>query len=79
MAQEQLFSGLATAAGTAGGDMNSMRMAQMAKQMVSMSYGREDELESDKWGVRLCVRAGYDPNAMVGLMKVLLLLLVLTT
>lgn len=71
MAQSQLFAGLAAAAGAAGGDANSARMAQAVAQMVQMKYGREDELESDKWGVRLCVLAGYDPNAMVGLMKVL--------
>jgi beta-barrel assembly-enhancing protease len=71
MAQQQLFSGLAAAAGAAGGDVNSARMAQMVAQMVQMKYGREDELESDKWGVRLTALAGYDPNAMVGLMRVL--------
>lgn len=71
MAQQQLFSGLAAAAGTAGGDANSARIAQSVAQMVQMSYGREDELESDKWGVKLCVEAGYDPNAMVGLMRIL--------
>lgn len=71
MAQQQLFSGLAAAAGAAGGDVNSARMAQAVAQMVQMSYGRDDELESDKWGVRLCVEAGYDPNAMVGLMRIL--------
>lgn len=71
MAQQQLFSGLAAAAGAAGGDVNSARMAQAVAQMVQMKYGREDELESDKWGVRLCALAGYDPWAMVGLMEVL--------
>lgn len=71
MAQQQLFSGLAAAAGAAGGDVNSARMAQAVAQMVQMSYGRDDELESDKWGVRLCALAGYDPWAMVGLMRVL--------
>ncbi len=71
MAQQQLFSGLAAAAGAAGGDVNSARMAQMVAQMVQMSYGRDDELESDKWGVRLSFLAGYDPNAMEGLMRVL--------
>lgn len=71
MAKDKLFTGLATAAGAVGGDAQSMQMAQMAKQMVSMKYGREDELESDKWGVRLCALAGYDPWAMVGVMKVL--------
>ncbi len=71
MAQQQLFSGLAAAAGAAGGDVNSARMAQMVAQMMQMKYGREDELEADKWGVRLCALAGYDPNAMIGLMQVL--------
>lgn len=72
MAQDQLFTGLATAAGIGGGgDINSMRMAQLAKQMVSMNYGRQDEYESDKWGVTICLLAGYDPHAMIGLMEVL--------
>jgi predicted Zn-dependent protease len=39
--------------------------------MVQMKYGREDELESDKWGVRLTYLAGYDPRAMIGVMEVL--------
>ena len=71
MAKDQLFQGLAAAGGVAGGDINSARMAQAVAQMVSMSYGREDELESDKWGVRLTAMAGYDPRAMIGVMKVL--------
>lgn len=71
MAQQQLFGGLAAAGGVAGGDANSARMAQAAAQMVQMSYGRGDELESDKWGVRLMYLAGYDPRSMIGVMKVL--------
>lgn len=71
MAKEQMFQGLAAAGGIAGGDQNSARMAQMITSMISMKYGRNDELESDKWGVRLTAMAGYDPRAMIGLMKVL--------
>jgi len=71
MAKDKLFTSLVTAAGAAGGGVNSMQMAQQVKQMVSMKYGREDELESDKWGVKLCVLAGYDPRAMIGVMKIL--------
>lgn len=71
MAKGQMFSILAAAGGVAGGDANSARMSQMLTQMVSMKYGRDDELESDKWGVRLCALAGYDPRAMIGVMKVL--------
>jgi predicted Zn-dependent protease len=71
MAKEQLFQGLAAAGGVAGGDVNSARVAQAVAQMVSMKYGRDDELESDKWGVRLTEMAGYDPRAMIGVMEVL--------
>jgi predicted Zn-dependent protease len=71
MAKDQMFQGLAAAGGIAGGDAQSAQMAQAVAQMVSMKYGRDDELESDKWGVRLTAMAGYDPRAMIGLMEVL--------
>jgi predicted Zn-dependent protease len=71
MAKDAMFQGLAAAGGIAGGDQQSAQMAQAVAQMVSMKYGREDELESDKWGVRLTEMAGYDPRAMIGLMEVL--------
>jgi beta-barrel assembly-enhancing protease len=71
MAKHQLFQGLAAAGGVAGGDVESARMAQAVAQMVSMKYGRDDELESDRWGVRLTAWAGYDPRAMIGVMEVL--------
>jgi predicted Zn-dependent protease len=71
MAQQQLFQGLAGAAGVAGGDAQSARMAQAVAQFVQMKYGREDELQSDQWGVRLTTLAGYDPRAMIGVMEVL--------
>lgn len=71
MAQQSLFQGLAAAGGVAGGSTESARMAQAAAQLVSMKYGRNDELEADKWGVRLTALAGYDPRAMIGVMEVL--------
>ncbi|MEX2171625.1 MAG: M48 family metallopeptidase [Pirellulales bacterium] len=71
MAKDKLFSGLAMAGGVAGGDVESARMSQAVAQMVSMSHGREDELASDKWGVKLTAMAGYDPRAMIGVMEVL--------
>lgn len=71
MAQQQLFQGLAGAAGVAGGDAQSAQMAQAVAQLVQMKYGREDELESDMWGVRLTAMAGYDPRSMIGVMEVL--------
>jgi predicted Zn-dependent protease len=71
MAKSQLFQGLATAGGIAGGDQQSAQMSQAIAQMVTMKYGRGDELEADKWGVRLMEMAGYDPNSMIGVMEVL--------
>jgi predicted Zn-dependent protease len=71
MAQQGLFQGLAAAGGVAGGDQQSAQMAQALAQLWQMKYGRNDELESDKWGVRLLFLAGYDPRAMIGVMEVL--------
>jgi predicted Zn-dependent protease len=70
LAKQKLTEGLVGAAGV-GSDSNGAGMAQMLGAMVSMKYGREDELESDVWGVRLCAAAGYDPRAMIGVMKIL--------
>lgn len=58
MAKQQLTQGLTGAAGVAGGSYESARMAQAVGQMINMKYGRDDELESDIWGVRLTYLAG---------------------
>ncbi len=71
LSQNQLLQGLASAAGVAGGDLNSARMAQMVAGLVSMKYGRGDELESDRWGVELMTLAGYDPDHMIEVMDIL--------
>ncbi len=71
MAKQRLTQGLTGAAGVAGGGYESARMAQAVGQMINMKYGRDDELESDIWGVRLTYLAGYDPRAMFGVMDIL--------
>jgi beta-barrel assembly-enhancing protease len=71
MAKQGLFQGLAGAIGVLGGTQESAQMGQMIGAAISMKYGREAELESDDWGVRLTADAGYDPRAMIGVMKVL--------
>ena len=40
-------------------------------QNVLLGNGREDELESDDLGVLFMINAGYDPNEMIGVMKIL--------
>jgi len=55
-------------------DPNSGRTAQMAllvANLINMKYGRSDELESDRYGVKYMGQAGYDPNAMLAVMEVL--------
>jgi predicted Zn-dependent protease len=46
-------------------------MAAMIGQLVNMKYGRDDELQSDRLGVRFMAQAGYDPRAMIDVMQVL--------
>ena len=71
MAKQGLFQGLAGAVGVLGGEQGGTQMGQMVASVLSMKYGREDELESDDWGVKLCHLAGYDPRAMYGVMDIL--------
>lgn len=71
MAQQEFTQGLVGAAGVAGGDVNSARLAQMVGSLVNMKYSRSDELESDRWGIELMVQSGYDPYAMTGVMEIL--------
>ncbi|WP_347159043.1 M48 family metallopeptidase [Pontibacter chitinilyticus] len=46
-------------------------VAAMVGQLMNMRYGRQDELEADKLSVRLTTGSGYDPKAMVEVMKIL--------
>jgi beta-barrel assembly-enhancing protease len=72
IAKQKLTSGLTTAAvigvDPAGGGA---QMAQMVAGLINMKYGRADELESDKLGLRLMSEAGYDPRALIGVMEIL--------
>lgn len=71
LARQGMFQGIAGAVGVLGGDINSARMGQMISAVLSTSYGRDAELESDKWGVRLQALAGYDPRSMIDVMEIL--------
>ena len=71
MAKQQLTQQLAGAATVAAGDYSAGQVAAMVGQMVNMKYGRGDELESDALGVRFMLEAGYDPEAMIEVMKIL--------
>ena len=43
----------------------------MIGNLINMKYGREDELESDYLGVKFMIDAGYQPEQLIGVMKIL--------
>lgn len=73
IAKQYLSEGLVGAVVVAGGDYGQQagQAAAMISQMVNMSYGREDELQSDQLGVRFMSQAGYDPRSMINVMQIL--------
>lgn len=77
IAKQQLTQGLTGAAVLATYDpnnpasRNSAAVAQMIGGLVNLKYGRDDELESDRYGVRFMAQAGYDPRSMIDVMKIL--------
>jgi predicted Zn-dependent protease len=72
MAKQQLTQGITGAVlVAAGGGGGEAQLAQMIGNMVNMKYGREDELQSDLLGVRFMSQAGYDPRALIGVMRIL--------
>lgn len=71
IAQNELSGGLVGAVGVASGSADAARTAQVIGQLISMRYSRSDETQSDTLGVCLMIDSGYDPEAMVEVMRVL--------
>lgn len=77
IAKQQLTQGLTGAAVLATYDPSnpstqySAAVAAMLGSLVNMKFGRDDEIESDKLGVRFIGAAGYDPRAMIRVMEIL--------
>jgi predicted Zn-dependent protease len=75
LAKMQLTQGLVGAVGVAaseeGRGYEAAAVAAAIGQLVNMRYGRDDELECDRWGVRLLAKAGYDPRAQIRVMEIL--------
>jgi predicted Zn-dependent protease len=53
------------------GSHSAAQTAAMIGNMINMKYGREDELESDDLGVKIMLDAGYNPEALIGVMEIL--------
>ena len=70
MAQQGLTQGIISGV-MVGSDANTGQMAAMIANVVNMKYGRGDELESDELGVKFMIDAGYQPEELMGVMKIL--------
>jgi len=70
MAKQGLTQGLISGVMVGGGD-GMGQMSAMIANTINMKYGREDELESDELGVLFLIKAGYQPEEMMGVMKIL--------
>lgn len=77
IAKQNLTQGLTGAAVIATYDpdnpasRNSAQVAAMIGGLINMKFGRNDELEADRYGVRFMAQAGYDPRGLIGLMQIL--------
>lgn len=68
IAESEYWQGLVTA-GSVGADMGGV--VSSIGQNTLLTNGRDDELESDDLGVRFMIKAGYNPEEMIGVMKIL--------
>ncbi len=77
LAKQQLTQGLTGAAVMATYDpndpstQNTAAVAALIGEVVGLKFGRNDELEADKLGVRFASDAGYDPRSMISVMQTL--------
>jgi len=77
IAKQQLTQGLTGAAVLASYDpnnrnsQNTAEVAVLIGSVVNLKFGRNDELEADKLGVRFASDAGYDPRSMIKVMEIL--------
>ena len=74
MAKGELGQALVTAVAVGSDDPKgrAQMAAMMANQVIQLKYGRDDESESDRFGAEALVAAGYDPEAILDVMKVLI-------
>ncbi|MDZ4711727.1 MAG: M48 family metallopeptidase [bacterium] len=75
MAKQELTEGLVQATDIALSDPNSPGsrsvIARYVGNVINMKYGREDEIESDRFGVKYLIETGYEPEALIEVMQIL--------
>lgn len=72
MAKQQLRGRIAAAVDLAAESDSPTAGAVLVGQLLDLRYGRQQELESDRWAIGLIKRAGYDPNGMITLLRILM-------
>lgn len=70
MAKQGLTQGILNGVAV-GFDPSTEQGAAAIANVINMSYGRDDELESDELGVKFMIEAGYNPIELIGVMKIL--------
>ena len=75
MANSQKWSGIAQGLAVLLSDGQNATMGHQIANVVAQwrvtTFSRDDELESDALGVRFMIQAGYDPEALIGVMEIL--------
>lgn len=78
IAEQRLAQGLSGAAVIAAYDpenpnsgLTAQQLSLLIGNLVTMRYGRGDEIQSDSLGVHIMAQAGYDPRSMVRVMEIL--------
>ncbi len=71
MAKQELTQQLVQATQVASGGYDQGMISQYVGQMATLKYGRNDELEADKYGVKYLFQCGYKPEAMIEVMEIL--------
>ena len=71
MAKGNLIQGIVGAAGVGGGGRGGSQAAAYVGNLINLKYGRNDELESDRWGIETMILAGYHPRHLLDVMEVL--------
>jgi predicted Zn-dependent protease len=76
LARQQLGAALVSAVGVAASDTpeqgrQAAVVAQAINQLIGLRYGRDDEIESDRLGLEMMTAAGYNPQGLVELMRIL--------
>jgi predicted Zn-dependent protease len=69
---QMLVTAVAVGASNQRNGYSSAIVANLVNQVTQLKFSREDESQADSQGLRFMTQAGFDPRAMIDLMKVLM-------